>query len=1093
VEIIKKENMPDTTETPSFKEDHISQVPALQLLVKLGYKYLTPEEALAARGGRLNGVILESVLAEQLRKINIIKFKGGEYPFSESNILSAIQSLKEYTYDGLIRTNEKIYDLLCLGKSLTQAIEGDAKSFQLNYIDWKTSGKNIFHVTEEFSVERSGSHETRRPDIVLFVNGIPLAVIECKRPDIKEPMVQGVSQQIGYQHEDEIPKLYVYAQLLLVIAKNKSKYSTVGSPAKFWAVWKEQQDNEAELQTIIKTPLSHEEHNKLFSNRFKYVREYFERLDGVGRQTYEQDRVLYALCRPERLLELAFRFTLFDSGEKKVARYQQYFCVKKILARIREIRDGKRQGGVVWHTQGSGKSLTMVMLAQAIALEPGITDYKIVLVTDRIDLDDQIYRTFAHCGVEPEQAKTGKDLADMLEGHKQRIVTTVIDKFEAAVGKAGLCNKDHNIFVLVDESHRSQYGPLHAKMRKALPNACFIGFTGTPVVKKDRDTIHRFGGLIDTYTITQAVEDKAVVPLLYEGRHVDQKVDSESIDAWFERITTGLSAQQKVDLKKKFSTTDQLNKAQQKVMRIAWDISVHYRDNWQGTPYKAQLVTQDKAAALLYKKFIEEFGIVSAEVLVSGPDEREGEDDPSAESSDVMKVFWKKMMVKYGNEKEYNRQLIHAFKNAEQPEIIIVVDKLLTGFDAPRNTVLYLTRKLDGHTLLQAIARVNRLYDGKDFGYILDYRGVLQNLDLALDVYATLADLDDEGLRDLAETLKDVEVEIQKLPQLYSDLWDIFKTVQNKRDAEEYERLLGDEPLRAKFYERLSSFSRSLAIAMSSVKFLETTANNKIEKYKNDLKFFMNLRASVGKRYSEVVDFKEYEVKIQKLIDTHVGTGEVEKITGLVNIFDSEAFAKEVEKAGGTASKADTIAYRTKKTIHEKMDEDPAFYKRFSELLEAAIRAFREQRISDNEYLSQVRDITDKVRTRTGDEVPVSIQNNNNAKAFYGVVRETLAKYTIAEKNNGVGAAADSGQKYEAGKGDIKEISARAAMAVDEIIKDSRIVNWVNNPDIQNKMKGEIEDYLFELKEAEGLDLSFDDMDIIMEACLDVARVRYAL
>lgn len=1095
MEVIKKENMPDTSETPSFREDHISQVPALQLLIKLGYKYLTQEEALAARGGRLNGVILESVLAEQLRRLNVIRFRNNEYPFSESNILSAIQSLKELTYDGLIRTNEKIYDLICLGKSLTQAIDGDVKSFPLNYIDWSNLDNNVFHVTEEFSVERAGSHDTRRPDIVLFVNGIPLAVIECKRPDMKEPLVQAISQQIRNQHEDEIPKLFTYAQLLLGLAKNTVKYSTVGAPAKFWAVWKEQRDIDTELAKLIKTPLKPEDHTKLFSTRFKYVREYFERLDGAGRQIYEQDRALFSLCRPDRLLELVFRFTLFDSGEKKIARYQQYFCVKKILERVREIRDGKRQGGVVWHTQGSGKSLTMVMLAEAIALEPGMTDYKIVLVTDRIDLDDQIYKTFAHCGVEPEQAKTGAHLAGLLEGNKQCIITTVIDKFEAAVGRAGICNKNHNIFVLVDESHRSQYGPLHAKMRKALPNACFIGFTGTPVVKKDRDTIHKFGGLIDTYTITQAVEDKAVVPLLYEGRHVDQKVDSESIDAWFDRITTGLSAQQKADLKRKFSTTDQLNKAQQKIMRIAWDIGVHFRDNWQcqNAPYKAQLVTQDKAAALLYKKFLDEFGIVSSEVLVSGPDEREGEDDPNAESGDVMKIFWKKMMSKYGNEKEYNRQVINAFKNAEQPEIIIVVDKLLTGFDAPKNTVLYLTRKLDGHTLLQAIARVNRLYDGKDFGYILDYRGVLENLDQALDVYATLADFDEEGLKDLSETLRDVDAEITKLPQHYSDLWDIFKTIQNERDAEEYERLLGDEPLRAKFYERLSAYSRTLAIALSSVKFLENTANSKIEKYKSDLKFFMNLRAAVGKRYAEVVDFKEYEAKVQKLIDTHVGTGEVERVTGLVNIFDKEAFAQEVEKLGGSASKADTIAYRTHKTIHEKMDEDPAFYKRFSELLEDAIRAFREKRISDNEYLNRVKDINEKVRTRTGDEVPTTIQNNDNAKAFYGVMREALAKYPAENRLNGAEASAEPGGKYAAVESGPKEISAKAAMVIDEIIRANRIVNWVNDTDIQNKMEGEIEDYLYLLKDEAGLDLSFDDMDKILEACLDIARARYAL
>jgi len=957
---------------------------------------------------------------------------------------------------------------------MQQSIDGDTKSFQLDYIDWKHPENNVYHVAEEFAVERSGSHETRRPDVVLFVNGIPLAVIECKRPDLKDPIGQAISQQIRNQQRDQIPRLFHYAQLLLAVSKNEEKYGTVGTPAKFWAVWKERADIDAEVAKIIAQPLSDEQQERLFGERYRYVREYFKALQRDGREVTEQDRALYALCRPERLLELTYRFILFDAGEKKVARYQQYFCVNKIMNRIRHIqRDGTRMGGVVWHTQGSGKSLTMVMLAEAIALENGLDNYKIILVTDRVDLDDQIYKTFHHCGTVPVQAKTGKHLAELLLDNKARIITTVIDKFELAVSKAGVRDDNPDIFVLVDESHRGQYGELHAKMKKALPNGCFIGFTGTPVMKKDKNTIERFGGLIDTYTIEQAVKDKAVVPLLYEGRHVDQKVDNESVDAWFDRITENLTREQKADLKKKFASTDQLNKAQQKVMRIAWDVSEHFRDNWQGTPYKAQLVAQDKATALLYKKFLDDFGLISSEVLISGPDEREGEDDVHEESTDEVKAFWKKMMAKYGSEKEYNRQVISAFKNADQPELIIVVDKLLTGFDAPRNTVLYLTRKLKGHTLLQAIARVNRLYDGKDFGYIIDYRGVLQNLDEALDIYGQLSEFDKEGLDDLCTALTDVETEARKLPQRHSDLWELFKAIRNRRDEEAYELLLADEELREKFYERLSAYSRTLAIALSSSAFLEATPEAKLDKYKGDLRFFMKLRTSVRKRYAEVVDFKEYEARIQKLVDQHVGTGEVEKITDLVNIFDADAFAKEVEKLGSTASKADTIAYRTKRTIHDRMQEDPAFYRRFSEMLEEAIRAFREQRLSDAEYLRKVTEIAEKIKNRTGDDIPEPLAHRDVAKAFFGVLQDVFAKYT------------DDG--FEP-----RTASTTASLAIDEIIQQNRIVNWTNNTDVQNRMMGAIEDYLFDLKEQHRIDLTFEDIDRILEMVLDIARTRYA-
>lgn len=1055
---------------PSFLEDHISQIPALQLLQNLGWEYLTPGETVTLRGGKLSGVVLDGVLVPQLHKLNKIRFKGGEYEFSEANIQSAMQAIKDVLFDGLVRTNEKIYDLLVLGKSLSQTIDGDTKSFPLFFIDWDPETfltNNVFHVTEEFEVERTASHETRRPDIVLFVNGIPLAVIECKRPDLKEPIEQAISQQLRNQRGDEIPKLFLYSQLLLAVSKNEAKYGTTDTALKFWSVWKE--DVDATLAPMVNKPVSANQKDRLFAGRFAYVRTYFETLEKKPREVTPQDRALFSLCRPERLLDMTFNYTLFDAAEKKVARYQQFFCVKKILQRIRQRdEEGRRKGGVVWHTQGSGKSLTMVMLAKAIVRED-LPDYKIVLVTDRVDLDDQIYKTFRHCDMEPDRAKNGRHLAKILGGPKSRVVTTIIDKFETAVLKCELRNESDNVFVLVDESHRGQYGAMHTRMRKALPNACFIGFTGTPVKRKEKDTINKFGGLIDTYTIRQAVEDKAVVPLLYEGRDVEQQVDRKTIDRWFDQLTVRLTTEQKADLKKKFASSDQLNKAQQKVKEIAFDISAHFRDNWQGTPYKAQLVTQDKSTALLYKKYLDEFGLVSSDVLISGPDDREGNEEVEEENLPAVVVFWKKMMAKHGSEEQYNKNVINAFKHGEHPEIILVVDKLLTGFDAPRNTVLYLTRQLKEHTLLQAIARVNRLYEGKDFGYIIDYRGVLQNLNKAFDLYGKLEDFDQA---DLEDAITDVTEEIQKLPQRHSDLWDLFKGIKNKQDEEQYEQRLADEEVREQFYERLSAYARTLALALSSVRFMEQTPNAKVEKYKADLTFFVKLRVAVKKRYAEVVDFKEYEAKIQKLIDMHVTTGAVEKVTTLVNIFDKDAFLKEIEKLESTASKADTIAHRTKKTILERMEEDPAFYRKFSEMLEEAIRAFREKRLADRDYLNKVIEIADSIRNRTGDSLPDKLRNQDVAKAFYGVVLEPLGRHAAAP-------------------GEGRELSADAALKIDEIIQADRIVSWTSNADVQNRMKNQIEDYLHDLKQETGLSLTFEDIDLILEKCLDIARRRY--
>jgi len=1079
-------------EVPSYREDHASQLPALQLLINLGYTYITPEEAVRLRGVKTSGVLLDGILETQLRRLNTIRFKGQEYAFSEGNIQSAILALKDVFYDGLVRTNEKVYDLLTLGRSLPQTILGDTKSFPLRYIDWERAGQpddpNAYHVTAEYVVDRPGQERTplpsenpdqdtgrsRRPDIVLFVNGIPLCVIECKSPTLArhdKPIDQAISQMIRNQKDEGgIPRLFVFSQLLLAVTKNEAKYSTCGTGSKFWSVWKEREKCETQIASAVKKRLTRDAKDKLFTAPFRYARPAFEAIEAAGgREVTAQDRAIYSLCRPDRMLELALRYTLFDGGEKKIARYQQYFTVQEIMDRIRQ-RDaeGRRKGGVVWHTQGSGKSLTMVMLAENIAMEPAFGDYKIVLVTDRVDLDDQLYKTFGHCGAEVEQAKTGAHLGELLQGSKKRIITTLINKFESIAGKGGVRNEDPNIFVLVDEGHRGQYGPMAAKMEQVLPNACFIGFTGTPVMKKDRNTINHFGGLIPPpYTINEAVEDKAVVPLLYEGRHVEQMVNRTQIDAWFDRVTAPLSKEQKADLKRKFARADLINDAEQKIMRVAFDISEHFRNASYTQNMKGQLVASRKATALLYKKYLEEFGMVTCEVLISGPDDREGEDDINEPSSDVVKQFWQKMMTKYGTEKEYQRQLINAFKHGDDPQIIIVVDKLLTGFDEPRNTVLYLTRRLEDYRLLQAIARVNRLHEGKEFGYIIDYRGVLGELDSAMALYKSLADYDSI---ELEGTLIDVEQHIATLPQKHSELWAIFAEVRHSQDAESYERLLADNHLRDDFYKSLSAFARAFGIAMSATKFLEETPASKIDRYKKDLKFFANLRIAVRRRYAEGVDFGEYEAKIQKLIDTHVGSGEVHRVTPLVNIFDKDAFAREVEQIKGTASKADTIAHRTKKTISEKMAEDPAFYKKFSEMLEDVIRAFHEGRMSDIECLRRVVEIRNAVTDRTDDELPAAIRGHDAARSYFGIVQENMGDGTDTALT--------------------REDAAAVALGVDEVIQRCKIVDWIVNPDVQNRMKTEIEEFLFDQMKRLNKSVSFELLDLVIEECLDVARLK---
>lgn len=1061
-------------QTPSFIEDHISQIPALQLLQNLGYTYLTPEEVLKERQDKLSNVILEDILEQQLLKINNIQFKGKIYPFSPASIRGAIDAIKNVPmFDGLVTTNSKIYDLLTLGKSFEESIGSDRKSFTINYIDWNNIENNVFHVAEEFEVNRTSSDKKYRPDIVLFVNGIPLCIIECKRPDIKEPLEEAKSQHLRNQQEDGIPHLYKYSQILLALTSNKVQYATTGTPRKFWATWKEQKLKATDLQELVNKPLSDEQKDKLFADRFKYVRKYFDNIEAEGRLVTEQDKLLYSLCQPRRLLELMYKYIVYDAGIKKIARYQQYFAIQDTLERIKIIRHERRQGGVIWHTQGSGKSLTMVMLAKAISLEPEIVNPKVVIVTDRIDLDKQISDTFKSCGKVVKKATSGEDLGNIIADNKETIITTVINKFQAALRKKKVIDNSKNVFVLVDESHRSQYGSANALMQKVFPNACYIGFTGTPLMKKEKSTAVKFGGIIGTpYTINQAVEDEAVLPLYYESRLAVQNVTQNSIDKYFDIISRDLTDKQKADLKKKFSTRRILNEAEQKIANVALDISQHFEHKYKGTGFKGQLTTPSKAIALKYKKYLDELGMVTSEVVISAPDTREGNDDIYEENSSEVNQFWKRMMDRFGNESEYNAQIINQFKNAPEPELLIVVDKLLTGFDAPKNSVLYIARSLKEHGLLQAIARVNRLAEGKDYGEIIDYYGLLTELDEALLTYSNIGDFDEEDIQD---ALVSAQEEIKKLPQLHSDLWEIFNGI-NKYDVEAYEQHLKYEDDRDKFYDKLSQYSKVLQLALGNFKFLEETPEKKIVTYKNDLKFFLNLRVSLKSRYAESIDRKEYEAKIQKLIDTYVTSDEIIQVSEPVDIFDTEKFKAEVEKKVSTRSKADTIAYRISRTISEKWDDDPIFYKKLSELLKEAIAKYSKQIMdeaerlkNDNAYLNRVTEILTMARTRTGDDIPISILNNEVAKAFYGVVFEKIKKYDAT-----------------------KDSAAELALKIDKIILDNQYVDWIKNTDLQNKIINDIEDVLFEFKDINKIDITFDDIDFIIDESMKIAKRRYA-
>lgn len=1060
-----------------------SQVPALQLLVALGFKPLSQEEALRLRGGRLRNVVLDEILAEQLMRINRFSHRGRDYAFDLQDAHEAMRRLKP-TPDrlkGLRGTNQDIYDTLVLGTTITKSIDGDSKSYSFRYIDWDTPGNNIFHVTAEFSVERTASSQTRRCDIVAFVNGVPVLVIENKRPT--EGLKKADSQLIGYQSEDNIPQLFHFAQLLLGMNRNEARYATVGTPRKFWQTWRDAEDTDAIIAPVANRVLTTAEKDAIFSGDFAEARAYFDAMAAEGdRAVTVQDRTIHALCRPGRLLDLIRRFTVFDGGIRKVARHQQFFGIRRAVETVKQ-RDvsGARKGGVIWHTQGSGKSLTMVMLGRSLALERSIENPRILIVTDRDDLDRQIKDTFRSCDLEPVRATSGAHLLELVE-NRAPLVTTIINKFDTALKNSRISDEDPNIFVLVDESHRTQTGrygghsQFAARMRRLLPKACYLGFTGTPLLKKEKNTLSTFGRLIHRYAIDEAVADGAVVPLLYEGRLVEQQVSGAVIDRWFDKISEGLTENQKRDLKRKFSRMDALARTGQAIRAKAFDISEHYRQHWQGTGFKAQLVAPSKAAAVRFKDVLDEIGHVSSAIIISPPDESEGNEDVDQESRDLVRRFWSQMMARYKTEEEYNRQIIDAFRGSGDPEILIVVSKLLTGFDAPRNTVLYVCKSLKEHNLLQAIARVNRLYeDGdteKQFGFIVDYEGLLGELDSALTTYSAF-----EGYEaaDLAGALHDVREEIRKLPQLHDQLWDLFKPVRNKKDMEQFEQHLADEPRRHEFYARLKAFSRCLHIALSSDKLLDVFDDARVDALKRDWKQFTELKRSVQLRYQETVDVREFEPKIQKLLDDHVVAMPAVTIIEAVNINDPDALKAVVEEAGvSEASRADRIASATRRAIIEKMDGDPTFYKQFSELLEETIRAYREKRLSERDYLSSVVDLASKIaRKDRGRDVPESIRGNEDAQAFFGILDGQLKT-----------------------KGDEPVAGAEAgfiALDIIGLIKSHLIVDIWSNEVAQNNLRNAIDDYFFDiLRDEKGVDLPVEVLDDLELKIMDLARARFA-
>lgn len=1081
-----------------FQEENSSKLPALALLTNLGWSFLPPVKALEARNGKANEVVLSQILREELKK-RTFTFSGSTYPLSDKSIDNLVAEIRSPVLnEGLLTANERLYNHLLYGISVTEFIGGKKASPTVALIDWENPANNSFVFTEEFTVTRSNGVESRRPDIVCFVNGIPLVVIEAKRPDgntKKGPTInEGISQSLRNQRHDEIPLLFAYNQLLLSINGTEGRYGTCGTPAKFWAAWREEDISDAEMLLLKNKALTAEQTTDIFSYRPAEDLAWYQNLIAGGELAVTgQDQLLISLLSPTRLLEMARYFTLFDKRAGKiVARYQQVFGIKRLIEQINTRNPkGGREGGVIWHTTGSGKSFTMVFLSKALILHESLKQCRIVVVTDRVDLETQLSNTFTSGGElvgnsdrSAAIATSGKRLAEQIGKGTERIIFSLIQKFNTATKLPECVNKSSDIIVLIDEGHRSQGGENHIRMKQALPNAGFVAFTGTPLLKEDRTT-NKFGPIVHTYTMQRAVEDQTVTPLLYEERIPDLDVNERAIDSWFERITVGLSEDQKADLKRKFTKKGQIYSADDRIRLIALDIANHFVKNIDDG-LKGQLACDSKTSAIKYKKYLDEAGLFESAVVMSAPDSREGNTAVDEEAMPEITQWWKDNV---GNqeEKAYTRHLVERFNKDDSLKILIVVDKLLTGFDEPKNTVLYIDKPLKEHNLIQAIARVNRLHPKKKFGLLIDYRGILSELDTTIQKYQDLANRTQGGynINDIDGLYNQMSSEYKRLPNLYKQLWATFDSVKNKNDIEQLRQVLIPKienrdgelvdvnlKVREDFYEALTAFASCLKVALQSASFFEDTSFSDQDRqhYKDTVKQFSSLRQLVQQDAGEKIDYDEYADQVKKLLDKHVVGVEVKEPEGVYEVGKMGQQQKPEDwNEDKTRNETDIIKTRVTRMIEQELQDDPYAQEAFSTLLRQAIEEAEKLFEHPLKQYMLFREFEEQLQDRRLNEIPDAFSGNHHAQAYFGVFKKVLPESLAVQDQQ------------------VLDKWIKLAFEIDQSVETSVAENSINPQNIEADIRKKLLPRMFQ--ECKAVGGGMDQAKKIVEMIVQITRV----
>jgi type I restriction enzyme, R subunit len=1024
-------------------QDEIEKVeqPAIEQLQKLGWTYvsgvslapvLPVDGSPAGERGYYRDVVLVNRLEAAIQRIN---------PWiSDENLRKVLREFTHPFHAGLMEYNQSIYDLLVNYLSVEQDLGAGRKGQTVKVIDFDNPDNNEFLCTNQFKVE--GANQNIIPDVVCFVNGLPLAVIECKSPYLSSPMAEGINQLRRYanlrrpEDDEGAQRLFWYNQLMVSSCRDQARVGTISSSAQHYGDWKDAYPfTDADL---VGTPKGEV---REMASPVCYAGE-FEAMPTVT----PQQRLLAGMFNPASFLDLIQNFILFEPVDgrliKKVARYQQYRAVNKVIERLKNGNTRKEKSGVVWHTQGSGKSLTMVMLAVKMRRDPELQQYKLVFVTDRTQLDSQLSTTFRDAQNETVyNAGSVAELRALLKKDSSDIVTAMVQKFQEAEQESASgdperaftdLNPSDKIIVLADEAHRTQFGGLAMTINAALPNAPKIGFTGTPLLKTQKMD-QAFGGYIDQYKINEAVEDGATVRIIYEGRQVQSDVVGDSLDALFEEYFKDKSDEEKREIKKKYGVERAIREAPARIRWVCVDLLKHYREKIQPNGFKAMIVVGSRHAATVFKKTLDELEAPPSEVIISG-----SHNDPA-------------YLTQY-TDKTRQKQVIKNFTKPmdEDPTAFLIVkDMLLTGFDAPIAQVMYIDRSLKDHTLMQAIARVNRTYKGKACGFVVDYHGLSDYLTEALNQFSS------EDVEGTYHTLKD---EIPRLKATHTRVAAIFGGVKGT-DVDDYVLHLKDEDTRQQFEVAFKRFAKQMDVILP-----DTAAKPFIP----DLKLWGKVQNAARTRYRDPgLNISDAGEKVRKLVDEHIISTGVDPKIPPVDLMAAN-FKETVEQIKSPESRASEIESAIKHHITVNLDEDPEYYKSLSLRLRDIIEKTAGKWEQQAQLLLEFRNGIESGHKQAA----VDLGLNETEFAFYNILMAEVTAHSGEETIS------------EAVHDEIKATSQDLVGMFDEA---TQIVDFFSKLDEVKRMKKEIKRAI--------LDCSFGDkaiVAVVQDRFLELAKTKFA-